>query len=289
MAVIRPANNIRLPAITVSGSSEQALTGLDWDGSGTVRRMLVFTSPPPIYPLTFLHKAFPRNQVNTRADGNRYSTGFFWGNNGSFTWNGGAAGTYYGAHPYPIPAPTGNGKFEISIYSADFVERDDGSEPFVTFDRWYSHGFVATRLSASDTHHKLFVDLPSVATADTITVDITGDSNWAATDPPSPCICIGQAPNVGGVSWGGYPGWEEYNGILRGLQIHVGGLSQAQVLTLEACETDAEVLAACISLGIDPPWHLCMNPTPTDVTDKSGNGHHPSWDGAARPTLWTGP
>lgn len=269
-----------------SGGALEAITGLDWDGSGTVRRMLYFPSPPPIYNLTFLWKCFPRLQVNTRSDGNRYYAGWFWGNNGTFIWNGGGAGTYYGAHPYPTPAPAGNGKFEISIYSSDFVTRDDGSAPFVTNDRWYSQCFVASRLNASDTHHKYCVDLPSVATANTITVDITGDSAWAATNPPSPCICIGQAPNFGGVSWGGYPGWEEYNGIQRGWQVHVGVLTQAQFLALAPLDYNADVLAQCAILGISAPWFLNMNMTPTDVTDKSGNGHHPSWDGAGRPTLW---
>jgi hypothetical protein len=30
-----------------------------------------------------------------------------------------------------------------------------------------------------------------------------------------------------------------------------------------------------------------MDPTPTDVQDKSGNGHHPQWDGSGRPALWS--
>ena len=34
------------------------------------------------------------------------------------------------------------------------------------------------------------------------------------------------------------------------------------------------------------PWYLNLNPTPGDVTDKSGNGHHPSWDGTTA-QLWT--
>jgi len=32
------------------------------------------------------------------------------------------------------------------------------------------------------------------------------------------------------------------------------------------------------------PWYL----TPTNISDKSGSGHHPSWVGTERPTLWTG-
>lgn len=277
-----------------SQQQEQALTGLDWDGSGDERRMLVFTSPPPIYPLTFVWKVFPRNQVETRPDGNRYFTAFFWGNNGTFFWNtGGPApsfdtGTYYGCHPYPTPNPDGDGKWEISVYGGDFVTRDDTSAPFVTWDQWYSQAFVATRASVFDTNHKYWIALPSTSSANTITKNITGDGNWADEDPPDPCICWGQAPDDGtGHSWGGYDGWEEFNWIIRGVQIYTEGLSQAAVVALGACETDAEVLAECSSRGITSLWYLNMNPTPTDVQDKSGNGHHPTWEGSARPTLWT--
>jgi hypothetical protein len=34
-------------------------------------------------------------------------------------------------------------------------------------------------------------------------------------------------------------------------------------------------------------WYLNLSPTPTDISDKSGQGHHPAWVGSARPRLWT--
>ena len=91
-------------------------------------------------------------------------------------------------------------------------------------------------------------------------------------------------PNL---SWGGEPRWEETNGILRGFQFYTAALSPAQILTREACDTDACVLQVCAS-DAPCPWYLNMNPTPSDVTDKSGNGHHPTWDGSDRPQPWTG-
>lgn len=33
-------------------------------------------------------------------------------------------------------------------------------------------------------------------------------------------------------------------------------------------------------------WYSCINPTPTDITDKSGQGHTPAWANANRPTAW---
>lgn len=35
-------------------------------------------------------------------------------------------------------------------------------------------------------------------------------------------------------------------------------------------------------------WYSNINPTPTDVSDKSGLGHHPSWANANRPSLYVG-
>jgi hypothetical protein len=43
------------------------------------------------------------------------------------------------------------------------------------------------------------------------------------------------------------------------------------------------------SQGAANIWYLNMNPTPTDIVDKSGKGHHPAWATSARPSLWTGP
>jgi hypothetical protein len=44
------------------------------------------------------------------------------------------------------------------------------------------------------------------------------------------------------------------------------------------------VLAAAGSASI---WYVNLNPTPTDISDKSGRGHNPEWVGNARPSLWS--
>ena len=69
-----------------------------------MRRMLYWHNPFPIYPATYIFRVFPRKKT-VPPHPNAYYTTFFWGNDGTFTWdNGGNANTYYGAHPYPIPA-----------------------------------------------------------------------------------------------------------------------------------------------------------------------------------------
>jgi hypothetical protein len=95
--------------------------GLEWPGDGAVRRMLFWHNPFPIYDATDIFKVFPRKKiVPTNSPTGCYTTSF-WGNAGAFVWDGGNANSYYGAHPYPIPAPSGPGQWELSVYSNDYV------------------------------------------------------------------------------------------------------------------------------------------------------------------------
>jgi len=85
---------------------------------------------------------------------------------------------------------------------------------------------------------------------------------------------MGQAPDLNGASWGGYPGWEEFNGIIRGIQIYSGLLSMADV--------QAEINAPKSSTaGHNLIWYLNTDPLTGDVADKKtiGTPHNPSWSG----------
>ena len=59
---------------------------------------------------------------------------------------------------------------------------------------------------------------------------------------------------------------------------------QAQVLDLMAELAQPGSTAA----GQASIWYLNVNPTPADIGDKSGRGHHPAWVGPLRPALWAG-
>jgi hypothetical protein len=135
--------------------------------------MLYWHNPFPIYDATYIFKVYPRKKTSGQY---RYYTTFFWGNDGTFIWDGGNANTYYGAHPYPIPAPSGPGQWEISVNSNDYVT---GSE--VQWNRWYTQAFRAWRESPSITHHEFYWDLPDTSKVLSHTVV----DQWAHQSPPA--------------------------------------------------------------------------------------------------------
>jgi hypothetical protein len=263
-----------------SGVAQATITGLDWNGDPAGRRQLKWTAPP-FYPMTYLWRIYQRNQI-TRSPNDRYYTTFFYGNDGAFDWGAGYGESYYGAHPYPVTAPSGDGKWEVSADANDFVTRDDASSSYVTNDQWYRQAFRIYNPSGTNFEHKFWIDLPSTATSNTI----THTGTLARVTPPSPIVCVGQAPDNGsGLSWGGYTDWEEQNAIIRGWQMYNANVSEADIVTLSAANTDAEALSSASSLGLTP-WYINMNWTVADTTDKSGAGNDPSWAGSERPTLW---
>ena len=247
--------------------------GLEWPGDGAVRRMLYWSNPFPIYPATYVFRVYPRKKIVPSNSPTGYYTTFFWGNNGPFAWDGGNANTYYGMHPYPVPAPNGPGQWEISVFSNDYTT---GTE--VTWNRWYTQVIRVWRSDAQTTHHEFYYDWPDTTKVLTHTIQFP---TWASANPPNPAIVIGQAPDLcgpppcsTGQSWGGYPGWEEFNGIIRGIQIYSGLLSLSDIQS----EISAPQSSAA---GQSLIWYLNLNPRPSDVTDKKTTGapHNPAWAG----------
>jgi hypothetical protein len=294
-----------------------SLTGLDWDGTtlGTgpnytngSRRMLYwpassYTLPDP-YPFTVLYKKLSRSQTPAN---DRFSADWFRGNSADFNFGSNYGSGYYGWTEYPWPDRSDESSPEVSAgqgsgSTTDRVTRDNSSDPgndkaadtpYTTFGGWHARALTARFVTGSPGHyeHKGYVD--TVAGVDSSrTVTSTRDSAWNS--PPLDSIFMGQTgQNVTipgtGQSWGGEARWEESNGIFRGIQKYARFLTTGQIQARNACETDAEVLALNTADGFASTdcWYLNMNPTPSDVTDKSGNGHHGLWQGAARPTLWT--
>ena len=251
-----------------TGSASEAITGLIFpsnDTSDPVRfRFSGAGNYPDIVPLTLLWKHYPVQQ-----DG-YYTTFFHSRTDGDFI----ATPTYFGCHPYPQGGASGTvHNWEISIRGADDIVDENANSTVVTKDQWYSQA-ASSRNSGPDTiidfYWNLSVSSNRLISYTSTDVLLTNDTN-------SPGITFGCA------SWSQT---ENLSGRLRGIQIYASQLSQADIEALHVCDTNAAVLAVCASRSITSLWYLNMNPTPTDISDKSGNGNDPAWVDSNRPTLW---
>ncbi len=265
-----------LALTTVTFSARAQETGLDFPGSDAVTSTMRFrfadpqNNGLPIYGpngqgVTYIWRALPRQQAG-------YYTAFFWGNDdgqnnlSTFLWtSSGGADSYYGAHPYPQSPPNGATHFwEVSVEQRDFVNG------VVEYGRWHTQALRVWTGSDGRKYHEFFWDLPNTDSAHTVVR--VSPSSWGNVNPPAPALTWGDAP------W--QPGREVWNGVLRGIQIYATKLSVDDIL--------AEVQSpASTTLGANNIWYLNLNPTPSDISDESGQGHHPSWVGSARPSLWT--
>lgn len=237
--------------------------GLDFPGSAAVATTMRFRflNPLAIYPATYIWRARPRQQAG-------FYTAFFWGNDddqgnpSTFAWNGGLADTYYGAHPYPNnDDSTGTvHDWEIS------VERNDPVNGLVVKDQWYTQVFIADGALNVSKHHTFYWNWPNTTPSNTVTY--VASASYGNVNPPVPALTWGDAP------W--QPGDEVWNGVLRGIQIY------------DVVLTPAQIAAEIANPGsVRTPWYLNLNPTPTDISDKSGNRHNPQWVGNERPSLWS--
>ena len=288
-AVWCPPIIICVALVACSGASEDSsnieqvkastgVTGLDFPGSAAVTTTMrfKFDNPPgsglPIYGpagvgVTYIWRAYPRQQAG-------YYTAFFWGNDDgrgdltTFLWvPGGTADSYYGAHPYPQNPPNGSSHFwEISIEQADFT---NGT---VVYDRWYTQVFRVWIDGSGSKHHEFYWDWPYTDAAHRVTR--VSPAIWGNLMPPVPALTWGDAP------WA--PGNEVWNGILRGIQIY------ATSLTLTDIQAEISTPLSS-SAGANTIWYLNLNPTPSDISDKSGQNHNPVWVGSERPALYPGP
>jgi hypothetical protein len=193
-----------------------------------------------------------------------YSQFFRSGNfGGIFTQDTG----YYGCCPYPTDGTTSdiNHQWEVSI---DFGDPRTGT---------VSYGVEYIQAAAVDiVGGKISVDFYyDIANGFGNVMSWTSTTNWVQ-------------KGVDCLIWGNNP-WpddqsEALSGWTRGWQQYAAKLSQANIAIEAANDT---VNAAQTSAGIASLHYINQNPTPSDISDKSGNGHHPTWQNAARPTLIT--
>jgi hypothetical protein len=266
----------------VAGASRQlaSSSGLEFPSNGeipngeTVR--FKFTRPDtrglPIYGpggngVTYIFKVLPKQQTG-------FYTTFFWANDDGkldpldiFFWKNGVSDTYYGAHPYPDwdASPDGTThKWEISVNQGDVV---NGA---VDYGRWHTQALQVWRDASGNKHHEFYWDLPFTDGAHSVTY--VAPPTYGEENPPEPTLTFGDAP------WN--PSRELCSCVLRGIQIYSSLLSLTEIQQEIAAPLSTTTGSAWI-------WYLNVNPTPTDISDKSGRGHHPVWVGPRRPSLWS--
>ena len=209
--------------------------------------------------VTYIWKILPRQQTG-------YYTTMFWANDDgagdltTFLWSGGSADTFYGMHPYPPGGSSGTTHdWEIAVEQNDFV---NGT---VVKGQWYTQVAQASGANGASKVHAFYWDWPNTDAGHKVTR--TSPTNYGNTNPPSPALTFGDAP------W--QPGRETCACTIRGLQIYNALLSEADIASELASPLSTVAGAASI-------WYLNLNPTPNDITDKSGKGHHPSWVNATK-------
>lgn len=222
--------------------------GLDFPGSARVRNTMRFEFNKPL-------KAFPATYIwhLYPRQQKSYYTAFFWGNNGAFF----PSNTFYGFHPYPDWQSESQHFWEIAAPPGKDITNDRN----VIYDRWYTQVAIC-RIAETSTIQEFYWDWPDTSKVIRYSVEI-------APDPPVPVLAVGDAP------WN--HGHEVWNGVLRGFQFYDRALTPSEIK--QEIKTPGSV---------QTPWYINLNPTPENISDQSGNGHHPVWVGTERPFLWQG-
>lgn len=237
------------------------------------------------------------------------NTGFYavaWHSPNTGTWDGGLYS--WGTHPYPASNGAvnsdgarlnGTGSVGTVHYweqaglgiASDFLTTPGGSAGLlVVKDQWYVQVRKCRIIVGGGNnglHQHVFIpDLlgnPSFV-IDQWFYDTNSGSIPVSGVYPGPA---GSTPAfyIGASDWtaSGSTNEETVCGIVRGIQLYNAYLSDTDH-ALEAANitSNTPVTAA----GIAAKWYMNQNPTPSDVTDKSGAGHNPTWRNANRPTLW---
>jgi len=213
-------------------------------------------------------------------------------------WSTGSDGTWpaneyeFGTHPYPTTGTyDGNGQstggtggtgavhyMEIAgLGASDFIEGPMEPYLLVTDGRWLTQARTCEITGGDTVTHRFYPDVvnnPSMYIEKTVT-----KTAFDAITPTSPAFIIGCSP------WtdSGSTNNETPNAVINGIRLF------DTVLTITDIATEASVAddSAATAAGQANTWYINDNPTHTDVTDKSGEGHNPSWANANRPTLWS--
>jgi len=223
----------------------------------------------------------------------RQQSGYYaetWHTSYDGTWHG---STYeFGCHPYPTNGSidgagqstggtggTGSAHYhEIAGLGAnDFIASPGRSPLQVVNGTALWHARTCQVIGGTTLRHTYWPDLighPSMS----IVQDI---SLASLATPTTPVFLFGCSPWTAGS--GGSSNQETPSGMMRGFALFSTALSQADILSELASSGNSAVTSA----GQPSVWYINKNPTPTDISDKSGAGHSPTWANANRPQLYS--
>lgn len=207
-----------------------------------------------------------------------------------------------GGHPYPANAATydGTGQVEAGVQGgsggtshymelAGLSARDQiaipgtAVQPVKDGTTWKRHALQTTLITGgTEVRHRYWPDV--IADSTNYFERIVSNTGFPA--PSAPAFYWGTSDWRAG-SGGANTNDETPNGKLRGFVIvDSGALTNAQIAAISALNTDSAVTSYLSGQSLTP-WYVNMNPTHTDVSDKSSAGHSPSWANANRPSTVT--
>lgn len=212
----------------------------------------------------------------------------------AWAWHAHNSGTFgsdtyeYGCHPYPSATGTvdGNGQntdvtsqsggvhyFEIAgLGGHDYLASPGEAATLVEKGVWYTQARVCEVIGGTTLRHTFYLDLDNDPTK-VIVQDILL-SNLAAAGS-TPAFYFGASDWRSGQGGAGRND-ETPSGTYRHLLLYNAALTLEQIEEKASRTTD--------DTGDPNVWYSCINPRPTDITDKSGANHTPSWANANRPT-----
>lgn len=201
---------------------------------------------------------------------------------------------YIGAHPYPCDGTAdADGQASSGHYGSsytthyfevvsrgglDYICTAGGTPLAVTKDQWYSQARTVEVInSGTQVRFRYWPDIENNSSYVIEIIEAIGDVTLSGNTLK---FRIGCSPWDTSGSGAGSTAGETVSGTLRHILQYDTALTLAQIQTKLALTAD-DTSDANI-------WYSNLNPTPDDVTDKSGAGHHPGWANANRPTLYTG-
>lgn len=247
--------------------------GLEWTGANLLDR----TTHTALWKINYIQQ-----------------TGFYalcWHCHNDATFHGNSD---YGTHPYPCDntvlangsaaGPTGSSgtahSFEIAgLAGNDFLCTSGGPNGLVVtkgVEYWQARTceLITAGTVARHTFYPDVQNNPSFSIQQDCTVALIN------TDPAITTFRFGVSPWRSGLGGGGAGSNDEVPSCtyLRFIKLY----STTKTLT----EIQAKFTDISEETNDGARWYSCINPTPTDITDKSGMGHTPAWANALRPTAW---